>query len=323
MAAEPSGRAGVSVCYRPDMDILVTERLRLRTFHAPDAPFLLGLINEPAWVAGIRDSGVRTEAAALEWMHTRLIEPNWQHGHGFWMVERRSDGEPLGMCGIFKRETLPLPDLGYGFATRHTGHGYAREAAAACLDYAVSVLGRYRLMAIASPNNTRSAALLRALGFVPDALHTDDPDGPTQDWCWRSSQDEPQGDTALLDDLMRRFFAAFTNAGGRVPTLAALPAMFLPEARIRAPGAEPVSVRDFVVPRAELLASGRLREFSEWELEAHTDLQGEAVATRHCRYAKRGILDGQPFGATGRKDFRLARDAEGRWRIAGLAWEDD
>ena len=81
-------------------------------------------------------------------------------------AERRSDAEPLGLCGLFKRDSLPLPDLGYGLATRHAGQGYAREAARACLAYAQRVLGRDELLAITSPTNGPSMALLQDLGFV-------------------------------------------------------------------------------------------------------------------------------------------------------------
>lgn len=301
------------------MRILETDRLRLRWFEPADAGFLLGLLNEPAWIAGIRDSGVRTELAALDWMQSRLIEPCWQHGHGFWLVERRADGERLGLCGVFKRDTLPLPDLGYGFASQHFGQGYAREAARACLDYAVAALGRHELLAITTPGNARSESLLRELGFEAGAVRESE-DGPTRDWRWRSASGEPDGDAARIDALVARFFAAFGNRDGRVPTLASLPALFLPGALIEAPGQAPCSVREFIEPRAALLQE-RLTAFAEWEIEATTRIEGER-AWRESHYAKQGLLDGQAYGGEGRKRFELARDGEGRWRVASLSWID-
>jgi len=304
------------------MQILETDRLRLRWFRPDDAAFLLGLINEPAWITGIRDSGVRSEAAALEWMQGRLIEPYWRDGHGFWMVERRSDAEPLGLCGIFKRDTLPLPDLGYGLAARHAGQGYAREAACACLDYAQQVLGRTELLAITSPTNEASKRLLRDLGFVDEGLTEDGPDGPSLNWRWRAAEPAPAQPEAQIDALVQRFFAAFDNRGGAIAPLAALPALFMPDARITAPGQPAGSVREFVEPRAALLQDGRLREFTEWELEQQTLVDGTR-ARRELRYSKFGLLDGRPFGCSGRKQLELAQDGEGRWRIAALSWQDD
>jgi hypothetical protein len=71
-----------------------------------------------------------------------------------------------------------------------------------------------------------------------------------------------------------------------------------------------------------LLQQGRLREFAEWELTHQTLIDG-AQARRQLRYAKSGQLDDQPYGGEGRKVLDLARDDEGRWRIAALRWEED
>ncbi|MBH9578458.1 GNAT family N-acetyltransferase [Inhella proteolytica] len=304
------------------MQILDTERLRLRWFRPEDAGFLLGLINEPAWIAGIRDSGVRTEEAARDWMQGRLLDPYWRLGHGFWMVERKADGEPLGMCGIFKRDTLPLPDLGYGLRAIHAGQGYAREAARACLDYARRVLGRDELLAITSPTNEASNRLLRDLGFAEEGVTEGGPDGPTLNWRWCATPRAATDAQAQIDALVRRFFAAFDNRQGAIAPVAALPALFLPEALVTAPGQAPCSVREFVEPRALLVQGGRLREFHEWELAHQTVVDG-SNARRELRYAKQGLLDGQPYGGQGSKQLDLAQDGEGRWRIASLSWKDD
>lgn len=305
--------------------ILETPRLRLRLFTPDDAAFVLELINDPDWIAGIRDAGVRDLPAARAWLQSRLVEPCWQHGHGFWRVESRESGEPLGLCGVFKRDGLPLPDLGYGFLRRHRGHGFAREAAAACLDYAQQVLGRDELLAITAPHNERSQQLLRHLGFVAEGEPVRSDDGLSQHWRWRSQRvaDGNRSDVEQLDDLVQRFFAAFDNRDDRVATAPALPAFFLPEADIRVADQPPCSVRDFLTPRLELLAK-RLREFHEWELSAQTRVDaGGRTAQRECRYAKQGWLDGLPYSGQGSKRFEFARDSEGRWRIAKLSWVDD
>jgi RimJ/RimL family protein N-acetyltransferase len=227
------------------MDVLLTPRLRLRWFRPDDAEFVLGLINEPAWISGIRDSGVRDVDAARAWAQARLIDPYWQVGHGFWLVERRSDAEPLGLCGLFKRDSLPLPDLGYGLATRHAGQGYAREAARACLAYAQRVLGRDELLAITSPTNGPSMALLEDLGFVREGERVGD-DGPTVDWRWRADPPRPQDDAALAADLVRRFWACQTPDADGVRALAALPALCTAEAQLHGPDGAMLGVGSFV-----------------------------------------------------------------------------
>jgi hypothetical protein len=114
---------------------------------------------------------------------------------------------PSSSCGPSWRDSLPLPDLGYGLATRHAGQGYAREAARACLACAQRVLGRDELLAITSATNGPSMALLECLGFVREGQRMGE-DGPTADWRWRANPPRPQDDAALAADWVRRFWAA-------------------------------------------------------------------------------------------------------------------
>lgn len=303
------------------MDILTTPRLLLRWFHPDDTDFLLGLLNEPSWIAGIRDAGVRNREGALAHMQTKLIAPYARDGHGFWLVQRREDGERLGLCGVFQREGLPLPDLGYGFAARHHGQGYAREAATACRDYAAQVLGLKTVLAITSPSNAASESLLKDLGFQDRGLQAGT-ETPTRQWQWQPPGTAASSDAADLDALMARMLACFDNRGGRIPTVAALPAYFTADARITPPGQAELDVAGFWQPRAQWLFEGRLRDFHEWELSHQTVIDGN-TAERSSVYAKAGWMDGQPVKAQGRKWTSFQRDGQDRWRITRLVWRDE
>ncbi|MBV8604266.1 MAG: GNAT family N-acetyltransferase [Pelomonas sp.] len=151
------------------MEILRTPRLLLREFTPDDALFLLELLNDPDWHRYISDPGVRDLEQARTWMASRLFEPYRRLGHGFWAVELLAGDAPsgllVGLCGLFKRDSLPEVDLGYALLARHRGHGYAREAAAACLRYGRERLAFAALMAITAPDNAGSQRLLRELGF--------------------------------------------------------------------------------------------------------------------------------------------------------------
>jgi hypothetical protein len=105
--------------------------------------------------------------------------------------------------------------------------------------------------------------------------------------------------------------------------LAGLRALFLPEAIIaKVDGSETavMSVESFIEPREDLLNSGRLLDFAEWEISANTEVFGR-IAQRWCVYAKSGCLDGAPFEGWGRKAIHFVRLAEG-WRISAIAWHD-
>lgn len=307
------------------MQILKTDRLRLRWFSEADAPFIRRLLNEPSWIHNIGDRQIHSDDDATEYIRTRLVNNYWRHGFGFWAVERATDGTLIGMCGLTQRDSLPEPDIGYALLPGYWGQGYAREAAAACLRYAREVLGLHAVLAITAPHNQASMRLLGAIGLqpgVPPLLSGDEGDSCLFEW--RAPNAPPQDDAAAIDMRVQRFFAAFGNRSGAVPTLPALPHAFLPEARIHrrdAGGLISMDLHGFIAPRAELLQTGRLVDFEEHETEQRTDIAG-GLAQRWSRYRKSGTLDGQVFEAEGRKAFQLVRTTRG-WKIAAVSWEDE
>ena len=144
---------------------VTTERLILRPFTLDDAPFILRLLNEPSFIENIADKGVRTLAQAAEYLEKGPLASYAAHGHGLWLVQHGVTGNPMGMCGLIRRETLPEVDLGYALCPEFWGLGYAREAAEACVVWARDGLGLQGLLAIVSPGNAASIRLLEALDF--------------------------------------------------------------------------------------------------------------------------------------------------------------
>lgn len=151
---------------------LRTERLVLRELDDADAPFLLELLNEPAFIANIADRGVRSIDDALAYLRAGPQASYAKHGHGLWRVALADSDIPIGICGILKRDTLPDPDLGYALLGRYEGHGYAIEAAAATLALAQEHLHMRRVLAITHPDNAASIRLLEKLGFHFDGIRT-------------------------------------------------------------------------------------------------------------------------------------------------------
>ena len=308
------------------MLILETERLRLRWFTNTDsdADFLRALLNDPGWLANIGERNVRTRRQARTWIATRHTATYGRLGFGFWGVERKSDGRLLGMCGLIKRDTLMEADVGYALMPEFRGQGYAREAAAACVHYALDVLGLPEVWGITGPENTASAAVLQQIG-LQDAGIVRLVGEERETWMFKSPRVDRGDDRAQVDALTRRFLNAFTNRDGVIPTLPALPHWFMLDATVRVADAlgtvTSTDVHGFIAPRAELLACGRLTGFEEHETESRTEIQG-AIAHRWLRYAKRGTLDGQPFEGGGTKSLQFVR-TERDWKIASLVWTDD
>jgi RimJ/RimL family protein N-acetyltransferase len=145
---------------------LVTARLGLVPMNTErDATFMLELLNEPAFIRNVANRGARTIDEAADYITSKVLPSYEQHGFGFYRVELRADGTPVGICGLIQRETLEDVDIGFAFFERYWRNGYASESAFAVLDYARADAGLKRLVAITAPHNESSMQLLRKLGF--------------------------------------------------------------------------------------------------------------------------------------------------------------
>ena len=147
------------------MKILDTERLSLRTIDADDAAFYYELVNDPTWLEHIGDKGIRSVEGARAAILDGPCVMQEKLGHSLYVMERKSDGVALGLCGLIKRDTLPEVDIGYAIRPAWFGQGYTYEAAAAVVAYARDRLRMKRLLGITSPGNTNSIRLLQKLGL--------------------------------------------------------------------------------------------------------------------------------------------------------------
>jgi RimJ/RimL family protein N-acetyltransferase len=150
--------------------VLQTQRLTLRHFDLNDAAFIVELLNEPSWLQHIGDKGIKTSSDAERYIQDGPLAMYARLGFGLYLVELTDSGEPLGMCGLIKRDTLQDVDLGFAFLSRVWGNGYAYEAATAVMSYAATRLRIDRIVAITSQTNQASGKLLRKLGFTFEHL---------------------------------------------------------------------------------------------------------------------------------------------------------
>jgi len=147
------------------MFVLDTERLTLRHATPDDAAFILRLLNEPSFLRFIGDRGVRTLDDALGYIANRLVDSYERHGFGLWIVERKQEPGPIGICGLVKRDTLPDPDIGFAFLPEFWSAGYAYESALGVKRHALDVLRLPRLLAVTNADNASSIRLVEKLGL--------------------------------------------------------------------------------------------------------------------------------------------------------------
>ena len=144
---------------------LATERLELRRVTEGDAPFILALLNEPAFLRFVGDRNVHTLEDAATYIRDRMLASYAAHGFGFEVMQLRGTDIPIGICGLVKREALEHPDIGFAMLAQFCGKGYAIEAARAVLAHAREALGLTQIVAITAAENHASGKLLEKLGL--------------------------------------------------------------------------------------------------------------------------------------------------------------
>jgi RimJ/RimL family protein N-acetyltransferase len=147
------------------MNILETSRLRLREFTLDDAPFLVSLMNSDSWMEFIGNTAVHTVDHAEQYIVKGLQQSYTSQGFGLWLIEKKELCEPIGMCGLLRREALDYIDIGFALLPEFQGKGYAIEITASTMIFGKYILGIEQIAAITKSNNLRSIALLKKLGF--------------------------------------------------------------------------------------------------------------------------------------------------------------
>ena len=143
--------------------ILTTPRLLLREFAPEDAPALCALNSDPEVMKYTGDAPFASVGEAEDFV--RGYDHYREHGYGRWSVILRATGEFIGWCGLAFNEAKQV-DLGFRFARKHWGKGYATESARAVLAYGFGELALAEVIGRAARANTASIRVLEKLGMA-------------------------------------------------------------------------------------------------------------------------------------------------------------
>jgi RimJ/RimL family protein N-acetyltransferase len=166
------------VMMRLAMEVLETDRLRLRWLDVEDAPFIIELLNDPSFIRFIGDKGVRTVEDARNYILNGPVASYEKFGFGLNAVELKEADVSIGICGVLKRDTLPHPDIGFAFLPAYWNQGYAYESAAAVMKHAREALAINEVLAITTPDNEASSRVLEKIGLRFDCLIKVSEDAP-------------------------------------------------------------------------------------------------------------------------------------------------
>jgi RimJ/RimL family protein N-acetyltransferase len=142
---------------------ILTDRLILRPWRDSD--------RDAAW-AMAQDAEVMRYLPALDRLGSdamvdRFMAMQAEHGHTFWVVERRADGAFLGMCGMAQpRDPLVEYEVGWRLARHAWWQGYAQEAAHATLAWAWANRAMATIVAITVKDNRASWSLMERIGMA-------------------------------------------------------------------------------------------------------------------------------------------------------------
>jgi len=147
--------------------ILETDRLRLRSWLDDDRNLFREINADPKVMEFFPFRRSYAEADALM---AKLNDMITDTGIGFYCLELKATGEPMGFCGlsyanmpgIFPPEVV---EIGWRLATRFWGNGYVTEAARALLDFAFDDKGLDAVVSFAVGENHRSTAVMKRLGL--------------------------------------------------------------------------------------------------------------------------------------------------------------
>jgi len=147
------------------MTITQTKRLSIEEVNLSDVSFIFQLLNSPNWIQHIGDRGISTNLHAEQYIVNSLIKSYQEKKFGLYKMVLKTDDQPIGICGLLKRDYLDVPDIGFAVLPDFEGNGYTSEAGIAILDDARARLGIEKVQAITSPGNFGSQHVLKKIGL--------------------------------------------------------------------------------------------------------------------------------------------------------------
>jgi RimJ/RimL family protein N-acetyltransferase len=155
------------------MSVVVTSRLILRPLSPSDAEAYVAIRFHPAvvrWLPVSQGDPLERARATID-----AFAADWRaRGYAPWGAFERAtlsnaasrEGRLVGHVGLRFLQEFDGTEVLYAFHPDLHGGGYAREAAAASLDFGFDVIGLPSILAITLETNVRSWGLMKRLGMT-------------------------------------------------------------------------------------------------------------------------------------------------------------
>ena len=140
----------------PEQILIQTDRLSLRPITQDDADDLMDLFSDPVAMAYFPN--IKSRQETMVWIDS-VLNRYQTDGYGFYACILKDSGLFIGYSGPLLQRNVDGRDeieIGYGLIRKYWHHGYATEAAKACMDYAFDHLGAKRIISLIRPENQAS-----------------------------------------------------------------------------------------------------------------------------------------------------------------------
>jgi RimJ/RimL family protein N-acetyltransferase len=142
--------------------IIETERLTIRSFRKSDIPEYAAIVADPEVTKFLGDGSPHSYEQATAYI-LECLRSEAEEGFARYAVILKETRELIGFCG-FKKASDHI-DLGWRYARRVWGNGYATEAAVAVLDYGMNSLKLSGIVAESAVENIRSVRVIERIGM--------------------------------------------------------------------------------------------------------------------------------------------------------------
>jgi ribosomal-protein-alanine N-acetyltransferase len=159
---------------------IATERCRLRYPNEADIPHIWSASQTPGFNDGL-DWEPPSSMAAIEEALGRALQ-SWDSGKEFsWAIESRDNHDFIGWISIRREDGDRKWSIGFWIHPTRQGQGFAKECAAAVIEYGFARLHAELITATHASWNTASCRVLDKVGMTPVSKGQGDTD---DDYEW-------------------------------------------------------------------------------------------------------------------------------------------
>lgn len=142
-----------------------TNRLLLREYLHTDLDFFLQMLQNREVIRYLIHTDPWPQDKVEVWLDS--CQQRWdEDGFGYWILELKDSGHPIGWCGLNRLKDTGEVEVLYALDEPFWGQGLATEAASFSIRYGLTTLGLDEIIGLAIPENLASARVLEKSGLT-------------------------------------------------------------------------------------------------------------------------------------------------------------